>query len=133
MENSRIFNSDITRYEGNYQSTNVYEFVKQCLSVDPNRFTAICASNDLMAHGAYQAIIENHYSVPEDYSIIGYDDIPSSSLLQSTTIRQPFEEMGRTAAMKLLAIIKDPDVTVNSCCLSNGLVIRKSCQYLKKR
>lgn len=64
---------------------------------------------------------------------VNEDEILSSSLLQLTTIRQPFEEMGRTAAMKLLAIIKDPDVTVNSCCLSNGLVIRKSCQYLKKR
>lgn len=131
IEDKGILMSEISRYEGNYQSTGVYEFVKETLAANPKRFTAICASNDLMAHGAYQAIIEGHYSVPSDYSIIGYDDIPSSALLQLTTIKQPFEEMGRTAVMLLLSMIKDPDVVVNSRVLSTGITIRKSCQYLK--
>lgn len=131
IENSRILTSETYRYEGNYQSTGVYEFVKQVLAQDPKRFSAICASNDLMAHGAYQAIIEGHYSVPSDYSIIGYDDIPSSALLQLTTIKQPFEEMGRTAVMLLLSLIKDPDLQVSSKILSTGITIRKSCQYIK--
>jgi len=68
------------------------------------RPTAIFASNDEMAAGAYQAARQIGLSVPEDLSIIGFDDTPVSSRLWPplTTVHWPILEMGRAAARKLL-------------------------------
>jgi len=132
LESNHISLSDTYRYEGNYQSDGAYQITRQFLNKDPKRFTAICASNDLMAFGAYQAVVEGHYSIPNDYSLIGYDDIPPSSLLQLTTIKQPFEEMGRTAMLQLLTLIGDSATPLHSLMLSNGIVIRKSCCFVKR-
>ena len=52
-------------------------------------FTAIIAPNDLMAFGAWKALEQNGYKIPDDISIIGYDDIPFSSFISLTTIAQP--------------------------------------------
>ena len=58
--------------------------------------TAIFAFNDIVAMGAYRAIIEAGYEVPRDYSLIGYDNIELASLLSVplTTIRQPTYDQG---------------------------------------
>lgn len=67
--------------------------------------TAIFACNDEMAAGVYQAAREKGLSVPEDLSIVGFDDTPMSSRLWPplTTVRWPILEMGRAAAKKLLS------------------------------
>ena len=69
-----------------------------------NRPTAIFACNDEMAAGVYQVAREMGLSIPEDLSIVGFDDTPVSSRLWPplTTIRWPIVEMGRSAAAKLL-------------------------------
>ena len=65
-----------------------------------DRPTALFAFNDLMAAGAYRAIQESNLSIPNDISIIGYDDIEIASYLYPalTTIRQPGFELGLEAA-----------------------------------
>lgn len=67
-------------------------------------FTALFAFNDVSAIGAIQAIKEKGLRVPEDISVIGFDDIQSAALQSPglTTIRQPLRKMGLVAAETLL-------------------------------
>ncbi|HKW16689.1 MAG TPA: LacI family DNA-binding transcriptional regulator [Terriglobales bacterium] len=63
------------------------------------QFTAIMAFDDMTAFGAIRALSKNGIAVPEQCSVIGFDDIPDSCLLTPslTTMRQPMQEMGRMA------------------------------------
>jgi LacI family transcriptional regulator len=81
-----------------------YAAMKQLLSDTP-RCTAVFAGNDSMAYGALQAIAEAGLSVPQDISVVGFDDLEFSSLTNPplTTVRQPRYEMGRDAMRLLLA------------------------------
>ena len=83
-----------------------------------------------MAFGAYKALNDNGLSVPNDVSLIGYDDIPMSLVLNLTTVRQPFEEMGRNAMIALSnKITRQTQQPVRSV-LDAGLVIRNTCKVL---
>ncbi|MFL5761116.1 MAG: LacI family DNA-binding transcriptional regulator [Thermomicrobiales bacterium] len=70
-------------------------------------FTAIFAQSDLLALGAMTAIRARGLRVPEDISIIGYDDIPVASFLDPplTTVHQPIRELGALAAKLLIESI----------------------------
>lgn len=70
--------------------------------------TAIFASNDLMAYGAYKAIRSYGYKIPDDISVVGFDDIQLSQILepQLTTIRQPAYDMGLAAARMLIKLVE---------------------------
>ena len=73
--------------------------------------TAFFADNDMIALGAMKAMSESGIRIPEDVSIIGFDDLPYSSisLPPLTTLRVPKQEMGRSAVRRLCAIIEDND------------------------
>lgn len=94
--------------------------------------TAIFASNDLSAFGAMQAIRERGLRIPEDVSIIGFDDVPQASLVHPrlTTVRQPLDEMGRTAVRLLLEQIENPSQPARRVTLSTQLIVRDSCQAI---
>ncbi len=68
------------------------------------RPTAIFASNDEMAAGVYKAAYQMKISIPEELSVVGFDDSPLASRLTPalTTIRLPIRDMGRLAAAKLI-------------------------------
>ncbi|MEH6454598.1 MAG: substrate-binding domain-containing protein [Psychromonas sp.] len=72
-------------------------------------FTAIFAGNDLSAFGAIRALHEKGYRVPEDISVIGFDDHPMCrfTIPQLTTIKQPLVEIGEQAFEAILDIISD--------------------------
>jgi LacI family transcriptional regulator len=69
------------------------------------RFTAVFAANDIVAAGAAQALEEAGVRVPQDMSLVGYDDIPVAQELRPrlTTVRIPLEEMGRQAVRTALS------------------------------
>jgi DNA-binding LacI/PurR family transcriptional regulator len=73
-------------------------------------FTALFAFNDISALGAIRALRETGRRVPEDVSVIGFDDIQSAAYQNPglTTIRQPLREMGMTAAATLVQRISAP-------------------------
>ena len=73
-------------------------------------FTALFAFNDISAIGAVQALRESGKRVPEDVSVIGFDDIQSAAYQNPalTTVRQPLRQMGVIAAETLLARINSP-------------------------
>ena len=74
----------------------------------PDRPTAIFAGNDLQALGVYQAAREARLHIPEDLSVVGFDDLPVARWVGPplTTIRQPLIEMAVAAAELVLAIAR---------------------------
>lgn len=75
--------------------------------------TAFIADNDVIALGAMKAMTENGIRVPEDVSIIGFDDLPFAAVASTplTTLYVPKQELGRIAARRLLEIIRGDAVT----------------------
>jgi len=71
-------------------------------------FTAIFAANDQMAFGAALALYRRKLRVPDDVSVVGFDDLPTAwySIPPLTTVRQPVHELGRLAAVAMLDLLK---------------------------
>ena len=91
--------------------------------------TAIFAYNDFMAIGALRAVIERGLRVPEDVSVVGFDDIPQSAFTcpALTTVRQPKHEMGCQGAGLLLDLIdgkSPPEGTIGT--LGVELIVRET-------
>jgi DNA-binding LacI/PurR family transcriptional regulator len=86
-----------------------YQVTKKLLSSD-EPFTALFAFNDISAIGAIQALREAGRRIPEDVSVVGFDDIQSAAFQNPalTTVRQPLREMGTLAAETLLRRIAAP-------------------------
>jgi LacI family transcriptional regulator len=94
----------------------------------PEPPTAIFAFNDALAIGAIRAARERGVRVPEDLSILGFDDIGLATIVTPalTTVRQPLAEMGR-AAVSLLSRLLDGDrVEIRHIELPTRLVVRES-------
>lgn len=82
--------------EGKYKYEWSYEYIKNLKSIN---FSAICCANDLMAIGTIQALRERDIRVPQDISVVGFDDIETAKLTNPslTTVRQPSYKMGKKA------------------------------------
>ncbi|MBI5957596.1 MAG: LacI family DNA-binding transcriptional regulator [Chloroflexi bacterium] len=115
--------------EGDYQQETGYEVAKSLLQRVNPLPTAIFASNDLSAFGAMDAARECGLRIPDDISIIGFDDIPQASFVypKLTTVRQPLEQMGQVAVKMLLEQIEDQSRPPQRVALATQLVIRDSC------
>lgn len=89
--------------------------------------TAIFVANDQMATGALRGIRAAGLRVPEDISLVGYDDVLVARYLhpELTTIRQPLRAMASTAATIGLGILEDTEKEVRNC-FDPELVIRQS-------
>jgi LacI family transcriptional regulator len=92
--------------------------------------SAIFACNDLSAFGVMEAVREAGLQIPKDMSVIGFDDIPQSSITypKLSTVRQPLKEMGKVAVELLLEQINNPEVKPKQITLGTRLMIRDSCQ-----
>jgi LacI family transcriptional regulator len=108
-----------------------YEAMQELLR-SKRPFTALFAHNDRMARGAIGALHEAGLRVPQDVSIVGYDDIPEAEFSDPplTTIRQPMQEVGKAAARLLIQMVEDSQATPQQILFDTELVIRSSCiQY----
>jgi LacI family transcriptional regulator len=115
--------------EGGYTYESGVVGGEKLLSLDP-RPTAIFASNDEMAAGVYRVANRLGLSIPDDLSIVGFDDGPlAARLLPSlTTINLPIRELGRMAASKILLPESASGTHAMLTPLEPHLVIRDSCQ-----
>jgi LacI family transcriptional regulator len=86
-----------------------------------------------MAMGAMDAVRNRGLRVPDDVSVVGFDDIPQASVVRPglTTVSQPLEKMGRVATQMLLDLFRNKEKTDNRIELPTELVIRESCQPLR--
>ncbi len=110
----------LTREEG-------YAAGRRLLALD-TRPTAIFASNDLQAIGVYQAIREAGLRIPEDVSVVGFDDLPIAAWTDPplTTVHQPLTEMAATATEMALAIGRGEPAPRLGVELATTLVVRES-------
>jgi LacI family transcriptional regulator len=120
-------------YEGDFAQPDGYVGTLALLDL-PIPPTAIFAANDVMAMGAMDAVRHRGLRVPEDISIVGFDDIPQASLVRPalTTINQPLEKMGRVATQILLNMLDEPENQKTRIELPTHLVIRDSCAKPQK-
>ncbi len=131
MREHGLFRNDLV-YWGDFTIDSGYKMMKKGLN-DLKKIDAVFATNDFLAIGAMQAIKENNLAIPDDVSIIGFDDIYISRLLQPslTTIKQPTYLMGTMAAEILLKRINrktDSDNVENVCryVVDGELILRDS-------
>jgi LacI family xylobiose transport system transcriptional regulator len=98
------------------------------LLLRPDPPTAIFAGNDLQALGVYQAARELRLHIPEDVSVVGFDDLPVARWVGPplTTIRQPLTEMAGTAADLALAMARGEKPAQLRVELATELVVRES-------
>jgi DNA-binding LacI/PurR family transcriptional regulator len=91
-------------------------------------FTAVVASNDQMALGAMRALREGGRRVPEDVSVVGFDDVPESAYFEPplTTVRQDFASLGRASAAYLIDLIEGGATSLSQRVLDPELIVRGS-------
>lgn len=120
------FDPELVRY-GNFHVDGGRDHAMELLAA-PDRPTAVFAGSDLQALGVLDAARQLGISVPEELSIVGYDDLPvarwSSPAL--TTVHQPLIEMAEEAA-RMVLMLRDGEQPKNTRLdLSTSLVIRQS-------
>lgn len=113
--------------EGDYSTLTGAECARKLLSM-PERPTAIFAANDQSALGVYETAREMGVRIPEDLSLVGFDDIPEAKYYGLTTVEQPLVRMGAMAVELLIKLIENgkPEGTIHK--IPAELVIRNSCQ-----
>jgi DNA-binding LacI/PurR family transcriptional regulator len=104
-----------------------YQAARRLLERLPD-LTALCCHNDWLALGAYRALAECHLRVPEDVSVIGYDDLPVClyATPRITSVHQPIDGFGELISQLLINAINRGQTTPTSMLLKTELVIRDS-------
>ncbi len=100
----------------------------QALLEQQTSFTALVVANDQMALGAIRALRENGHSVPDDISVIGFDDIVEAAYFEPplTTVRQNFAALGEQSVEYLVSLINNPNTPLHQRVLYTELVERQS-------
>ena len=98
------------------------------LDLDVAGDSAVFVANDQMAIGVLSALRERGLAVPEDVSIVGFDDIPEAGYLYPplTTVRQDFDALGRMMLQKVLVTLEDQVPLTEDTPLPTELVVRRS-------
>jgi len=111
---------------GDWSARSGYEATKEILK-DP-KVTAIFAGNDSMALGALKALSEAKIAVPEEMSLIGFDNLPESEFLvpELTTVVQDFQEVGTRSLGMLVAQIEGKKISTKRLAITPTLAIRAS-------
>jgi LacI family transcriptional regulator len=113
--------------ESDFSTTGGLEATQRLLAL-PDPPTAVFAFNDMLAIGVIQAARERGLRVPEDLSVVGFDDTFEASIVLPalTTVRQPLAEMGRMAVNQLVRLMQRHRIEALHVELATKLVIRDS-------
>ncbi|MBR7834108.1 LacI family DNA-binding transcriptional regulator [Actinospica durhamensis] len=107
---------------------NLSRLVAQELLTGPQRPTAVFAANDVTAIATIEVAQQLGLRVPEDVSVVGFDNIPESALCVPplTTVNQPIRTMGERAVELLIRLIREQPVEHTHLTLATELVVRAS-------
>lgn len=123
-------------YHGEFTIDGGYREGIRMLSTAKDRPTAVFCANDAMAIGLLEACHEQGVQVPEELSIVGFDDIPLSALrsVQLTTVSQSIAEVGALSGKIILDKILHPEKKniVQQIVFPPKLVVRKTCARLRQ-
>jgi LacI family transcriptional regulator len=124
------FDENLVRI-GGYTGESARSAARELLEMT-DRPTAIFAANDVSAIQTMNVASETGLEVPEDLSVVGFDNIPESALTTPplTTIDQSIQQMGFEAAKLLLGLIDEPDRDPIHLTLPTELVVRQSCRAI---
>ncbi|MDF2698929.1 MAG: LacI family transcriptional regulator [Haloplasmataceae bacterium] len=91
---------------------------------------AVCSSSDLMALGAIAYLKDQGYKIPDDVSVIGFDDIKMCEIVHPklSTIRQDYELIGKKACETIISMIENKITEFDPVIIDSELVIRDSCK-----
>ncbi|KFI90985.1 periplasmic-binding protein/LacI transcriptional regulator [Bifidobacterium saguini DSM 23967] len=119
--------------EGDFTTPGGYEGAMALLEDEQNRPTAIFAGSDLQAMGVYEAARQLKIRIPEDLSVIGFDDIQTAAYMGPalTTVRQPLRDMAATAARMIIDTTEGRQIQ-KRVILPTSLVMRDSTQRIRK-
>jgi LacI family transcriptional regulator len=119
VEEALIVGGDFTQAGG-------YEAMQRLLPRQPD---AVFVASDTMAMGALQAIRGAGLTVPDDIALVGFDDLPQSTMVDPplTTVRQPIRRMGALAVEMLVECLENEADSPRHIVLPTELVIRGSC------
>jgi LacI family xylobiose transport system transcriptional regulator len=123
----------LIRY-GNFYVNEAIDRAGELLDMDPGtRPTAIFALNDMQALGVYQAARARGLHIPDDLSVVGFDDIPTAkwAVPPLTTVRQPLAQMAVTAAQLVLRLAAGEHPTQTRIELATELITRSSTAPLR--
>ena len=100
--------------------------------LERKEFTAIFAFNDVMALGAYRTLREHGVQVPQDMSLVGFDNIDFASLMEVplTTVNQPAFQIGEEAARQALFEIDNPQLEKKTITFEPQLIVRESTRQI---
>ena len=107
----------------------------QYLLSNSKELTAIFASTDDIAMGALGAIWQMGLKIPEDISVVGFDDVPYAAMTAPplTTIHQPIEQIAQLSVKHLIQMINNPEQAPVDIVLPTELIIRDSCKAPRQR
>ena len=111
-----------------------YPVIQQLLARQAH-FTAVVAFNDMSAIGVIRALQDLKMSVPDDVSVIGFDDIEAAAFTvpRLTTVRQPLAEMGRIAAQCVLNRLHRTQKFRTQITVEPSFVVRESTQAIPQK
>jgi LacI family transcriptional regulator len=91
---------------------------------------AVCASSDLMALGAMRYLRSNGFSIPDDISIIGFDNLQFCDIVEPrlTTVKQDYKYIGTMAGETLLDMIENKTLDFEPILVETSIVVRDSCK-----
>jgi len=114
---------------GDYSHDSGYTGMKRLL---PHKPDAVFCASDMMAVGALQALHEAGLRVPDDVSVIGFDDLPPAvnAAPQLTTVRQPVQQCGLAAVETLIDLLETGLEPPRHLIFQTELIIRASCRAL---
>ena len=110
---------------GDWSAASGYRLAAE-LDVEPG--VAVFVGNDYMSIGLLSALRERSLRVPEDVSIIGFDDVPEAGYLVPplSTVRQDFDTLGELIMQKVLIAVEEPDSATEDTPIPTHLVLRQS-------
>jgi len=116
---------------GDFSTETAIRCTQALLSLE-NPPTAIFASNDMSATGIYKVALEKGLRIPEDLSVVGFDNLPESTFLnpQLTTVDQFIMDMGSMAVEMVVKLVNGETLEENLYEIPTQLVVRNSCRSL---
>ena len=113
--------------EGDFDYASGFEGARRLLAL-ADRPTAVFAASDQMAMGVYEAVRQRGLRVPEDLSVVGFDDLPQARWTSPplTTVRQPLSEMGMLAVRTVLRLLNGEHLESAKVELATEVVVRHS-------
>ena len=114
--------------EGDFTSKSGYFAMRKILALN-GRPTAVFAGNDTLAFGAMMAVREAGFSIPEDFAVVGYDDIPAAAYAcpPLTTVKTHAFEQGKIAGEAVIALIEGKEHGRKTSIVPLEFVVRESC------